>query len=76
MHDMRISGGTGGPDINHWLVVTVEENLFLRPEMTPQKAGKGNGVELFPLDRTVLQDGCNPVTSIVDTIAKAAGGIF
>ena len=45
----------------------------------PTKGRKGQWGELFPPDRAVLHDGWpgvrNPVTSIVDTIAKAAGGI-
>ena len=31
VHDIRVTGGTGSPDIDHRLVVAVEESLLPRP---------------------------------------------
>jgi len=61
------------------LIVTVKEELLSRPLMAPDKTGKGNRVELFPLDRLVLESGGPrvgyPMTCIKDAITKTTRGI-
>lgn len=36
VHDIWVSGCARGPDMDHRLIVTVEENFLSRPQMSPQ----------------------------------------
>ena len=50
LHNKGVPGSARSPNIHYCLIVAVEEELPSRPLMPPEKACKGNGVELLPLN--------------------------
>ena len=79
LHNKGVPGSARSPNIHYCLIVAVEEELPSRPLMPPEKACKGNGVELLPLNWSVPEFRgpgiVKPVVHVEDAIAKTARGI-
>ena len=79
MNNKGVPGGARSPNFHYGFVVTVKEKLLSRPLMPPEKACKGNRLELLPLNWSVPEFGGptirKPVAHVEDVIAKTAAGI-